>query len=196
APRIKDMPGYEHEITWNEKLWIEQALRNKAQKVEQVEDCAIHLEDFRREVRPIARKRGEAYAQLGNVSRILRGVNEFIQILATTKQGRFTVDKDNSGRYDKKRKRNTLESQGNASREVGNVEVSRQVGNVEEVSREVGERKEVDRKEVEESLLEVLKKVSGKALESNAADTEFMNRWDRIVSDFYLLSDCLSLSTG
>ncbi|KAI3960432.1 hypothetical protein MKW92_049820 [Papaver armeniacum] len=169
APRIKDMPGYKHLTSYDEKFRIEQALRNKAQKVEQVEDCAIHLEDFRREVRPIAGKLEEAYGQLGNVRRILRGVNEFIQILATTKQDRVTVD--NSGRYDKKRKRNTLESQGNMSveksYEVMNVEVSQEVGNVSgrwgnvEVSQEVGERKEVDRKEVEESLLEVLKKVSG-----------------------------------
>ncbi|KAI3910042.1 hypothetical protein MKW92_029972, partial [Papaver armeniacum] len=124
APRIKDMPGYEHLTSYDEKFRIEQALRNKAQKVEQVEDCAIHLEDFRREVRPIARKLEEAYAHLGNVRRILRGVNEFIQILATTKQDRFTVD--NSGRYDKKRKRNSLESQGNMS-----VEKSYEVMNVE-----------------------------------------------------------------
>ncbi|KAI3929920.1 hypothetical protein MKW98_004074 [Papaver atlanticum] len=219
VPNIKDMPGYERLTTYDEKFRIEKALRNRVQKVKQVADCAMHLEIFRREVGPMAEKHAEAYGQLGNVHRILRGVNQFIQILATIKQGRFTVDKDNSGRYDMKRKINKLEILGNVSREVGNVEVSREVGNVEvsreagnvevsreagkrkevgnvEVSREAGERKEVDRKVVEESLLELLENVSGKALESNAAGTEFMKKWDLIVNDFILCSDYLRSCTG
>ncbi|KAI3850578.1 hypothetical protein MKX03_016005 [Papaver bracteatum] len=224
VPRIKDMPGYEHEITWDEKLWIERALHKK---VKPVEDCAIYLEDFREEVRPMAEKVVEVKGQLGNARRLLQGVNEFIQILATTEQCGFTVDKD------KKRKRATQGSQGYARRELGRKEVeerrytqgSQGYASREKVEekrctqesqgypsrevdrKEVEERRytqgsqgyasrEVDRKEVEESLLEVLKKVSGKALESNAADTEFMKKWDLVVNDFYLLSDCLSLSTG
>ncbi|KAI3924711.1 hypothetical protein MKW92_041144, partial [Papaver armeniacum] len=138
--------------------------------------------DFREEVRPMAEKVGEAKGQLGNARRLLKGVNEFIQMLATTEQRRLNnvvvsqvvagdlkENKDDSRRYDKKRKR--LESPTNVSRVV-------------------------DKREVEEGLLKLLKQVSGKTLENNAADTEFMNRWGRIVNDFYLLSDRLSLSTG
>ncbi|RZC60105.1 hypothetical protein C5167_021865 [Papaver somniferum] len=191
APHIKDMPGYEHEITWDEKLWIELALRKKAQKVKQVKDCAIYLEDFREEVRPMAEKVGEVKGQLGNARRLLKGVNEFILILEKTKQCEFTVDKD------KKRKRYTQGSQGYASREVDRKEVEKRRHAKEgyasrEVDRkQVEERKEVDRKEVEESLLEVLKKASGKSLENKAADTEFMKKWDLIMNDFFLFSDYL-----
>ncbi|KAI3868207.1 hypothetical protein MKW92_015928, partial [Papaver armeniacum] len=171
VPRIKDMPGYEDVTTRSEKLWIERALRKKAQMVKQGEDCKIHLEDFRKEVKPMAEKVGEAYAQLGNARMLLQTVNEFIHILATTKQRGFNVDKDNFGRYEKKRKRNTLESPSYVSGEV-------------------------DKKEVEESLLKVLKKVSGKELKSNTEDTEFMKKWDFIVNYFFLFSDDLRSCTG
>ncbi|KAI3850581.1 hypothetical protein MKX03_016008, partial [Papaver bracteatum] len=172
VPRIKDMPGYEDVATRDEKRWIERALRKKGQMVKQGEDCKIHLEGFRKEVKPMAEKVGDAYAQLGNARMLLHTVNEFIHILATIEQRRFNVDKDNSGRYYyMKRKRNTLESPSYVSREV-------------------------DKKEVEESLLEVLKKVSGKEMKSNAPPNEVMKKWDLIVNDFFLFSGYLRSCTG
>ncbi|KAI3850582.1 hypothetical protein MKX03_016009 [Papaver bracteatum] len=217
VPRIKDMSGYEDVATWDEKRWIEQALRKKGQMVKQGEDCKIHLEGFRKEVKPMAEKVGDAYAQLGNARMLLQTVNEFIHILATTKQHGFNVDKDNFGRYEKRRKRNTLGSPGNVSREVDmkEIDVSQEVDMkaaevillelLEEVSGKKRKRntlgspgnvsREVDKKAVEVILLKLLEKVSGKALESNgAADKEFMKKWYHILNQFRSLFSFLKVA--
>ncbi|KAI3873644.1 hypothetical protein MKX03_006199 [Papaver bracteatum] len=225
VPRIKDMSGYEDVATRDEKRWIERALRKKGQMVKQGEDCKIHLEGFRKEVKPMAEKVGDAYAQLGNARMLLQTVNEFIHILATTKQHGFNVDK-----YEKRRKRNTLGSPGNVSREVDMKEIDvspeadrkavevillellekvsgkkrkrNTLGSPGNVSREVDMKEidvsqEVDMKAVEVILLKLVEKVNGKELESNggAADREFMKMWHHIVNEFVLFSVFLKSPT-